>query len=174
MSRHAFTELPSFQNDLARRLRVLEQQFNNRAEAAKAAGVVTKTYQSWVDGRSVPSIKAMAHLAKATNTPLDWIAFGINADLPLSDDFAAGTEPPNNYDWMHRILNLLGDVYRFAGHNPPPDSLYHKAADIYKGIIQWDKSEDRCKAITLAIGMLADDIKPPEPAEQTPTTKRRA
>ena len=132
------------------------------------------TYQTWVDGRSVPSIEAMAHLAKATNTPLDWTAFGINADLPLSDDFAAGTEPPNNYDWMHRILNLLGDVYRFAGHNPPPDSLYHKAADIYKGIIQWDKSEDRCKAITLAIGMLADDIKPPEPAEQTPTTKRRA
>ena len=116
----------------------------------------------------------MAHLAIATNTPLDWIAFGINADLPRSDTFAAGVEPPDNHDWMKNILDLLGDVYRFAGHNPPPDSLYHKAADIYKEIIKWEESEDRARAITMAIGILAPTIKPPEPEPETAEDKRRA
>ncbi len=68
--------IDEFRVYLARRLRVLEQQFKNRAEAAKAAGVVTKTYQTWVSGRSIPSIKAMANLAKATGVSLDWIAYG--------------------------------------------------------------------------------------------------
>ncbi len=123
-------ELPSFRTGLARRLRVLEQQFKNRTEAAKAAGVSKTAYQNWVEAKSAPNIEPLAKLAIATNTPLDWIAFGINADLPRSGTFAAGVEPPDNFDWMKNILDLLGDVYRFAEHNPPPDSLYHKAADI--------------------------------------------
>ncbi|NOR61538.1 MAG: hypothetical protein GQ535_12485, partial [Rhodobacteraceae bacterium] len=99
---------------------------------------------------------------------------GTNASNTPSDDYAADVEPPKNYDWMGEILGLLGDVYRFAGHNPPPDSLYHEAADIYKGIIQWDKSEDRSKAITLAIGMMSSNIKPPEAAPETTEDKLRA
>ncbi len=174
MNKPKSVELPSFRSNLSHRLRVLEQQFKNRAEAAKAAGVAKGTYQTWVDGRSVPSIEAMARLAQATNTPLDWIAFGINADLPRSDTFAAGVEPPDNYDWMKRIVVLLEDVYLFAGHNPPPDSLYHKAADIYKEIIKWEDSEDRARAITMAIGILAPTIKPPEPEPETSEDKRRA
>lgn len=122
MSNQKFRELPSFQGDLARRLRELEKQFQNRAEAAKAAGVVAKTYQSWVDGRSVPSVKAMAHLAKATNTPLDWIAFGTGESVAEEEAKLNRSMLKIDYLLMDEINRKLRELYDKYPKQYPPNS----------------------------------------------------
>lgn len=66
----------SFRDEVGSRLREIENEFKNREEAAKAAGVSKSAFQAWVLGKADPSFEGLSRLAKATGYLLDWIATG--------------------------------------------------------------------------------------------------
>lgn len=70
--------------EISARIRFAADKFNNRAEAANAAGVSKTTVQTWVDGSKSPSFEALARLAGEAGISLDWIATGKGggADTP--------------------------------------------------------------------------------------------
>jgi len=165
---------PSSVNEFTGRLRIVEQQFNNRAEVSKAIGVAKSSYQRWVEGVSTPSFDAMAKLAKVAGVSLDWLAFGEEGQPTQERTGWYRYDPPYNYDWMWQIIDMLGDLYRMNGIEPAPDRLLHEAADIYGEAAKIADPDERSRAISMAVAIMAKVIKPAEPAEQTPTNKRRA
>lgn len=77
----------SFRLELGERVRWLLDEFENRAEAARIAGVTPEHLAAYIGGRAKPPFELLARLAKAKGVSLDWIATG--AGDPLLD----GTEP---------------------------------------------------------------------------------
>ncbi|MBP5857253.1 helix-turn-helix transcriptional regulator [Marivibrio halodurans] len=71
-------DVPGFREDLGKRIRLVEQKFKNREEAARVAGVAKSTLANWIAGLADPSFASLARLAKATDTSLDWLASGIS------------------------------------------------------------------------------------------------
>ena len=74
MSGKAGNEVPGFREEVGNRLRELEGHFENRAAAAKSAGVSKSTFQDWVHGKRDPSFEGLARFAAAVGASLDWIA----------------------------------------------------------------------------------------------------
>ena len=168
------TDLSSFKDGLSARLKKLEESYTNRSEAVRAYGLQKGAYEKWVYARSSPSVEALAKIAKVAGVSLDWLAFGEEGQPAQERTGWHRYDPPYNYDWMWQIIDMLGDLYRMNGIEPAPDRLLHEAADIYGEAAKIADPDERSRAISMAVAIMAKVIKPPEPAEQTPTTKRRA
>jgi len=66
----------TFLIEIGPRIRELEKEYKNRAEAAESIGVGKSTLQAWSDGQRDPSFRAMASFCQQMGRSLDWLAFG--------------------------------------------------------------------------------------------------
>jgi len=93
MSGEAGSEVPGFREEVGNRLRELERNFENRAAAAKAAGVSKSTFQDWVHGKRDPSFEGLARFVVAVGASLDWIA---GLDTRRASQPARGEQAPSD------------------------------------------------------------------------------
>ncbi len=61
----------------------------DQASIAEALGVSRNTVSNWETGRSEPSATYFIRWAQVTGVTLDWLAEGLNAEIPAAD--ATGT-----------------------------------------------------------------------------------
>ena len=147
---------------LSNRLKVLEESYSSRAEALRAYGLAKTTYDKWLYEKSSPSLESIAKIAKAANVSLDWLAFGEEHGQLSSNQDIQKHHGLDNFDWFGLVLEMLGDCYRFCGHNPPPNNYVHDAADIYMATAEIKDHDERRRTIGIAVRLEARNIKPPE------------
>jgi hypothetical protein len=113
-------------------------------------------------------------LAKAAGVSLDWLAFG-EGDQGIAERKGwYRYDPPYNYDWMWQIIDMLGDLYRMNGIEPEPDQLLHEAADIYGEAAKIEDPDERMRAISMAVALMAKVIKHSELPAETVGDQRQA
>jgi phage repressor protein C with HTH and peptisase S24 domain len=108
-----------FRSTFADRLRWLMDQFPNRAEAGRIAGVTPEHLPSYLKGDGAsPRFEAVAKLAAAKNVSLDWLATG---EGPRS---SADAEP----DGFVAVAVQSDSETRYGeGSDAPPPMLFSRA-----------------------------------------------
>lgn len=173
---------PSSVSEFADRLRIVERQFNNRAEVSKAIGVAKSSYQRWVEGVSTPSFDAMAKLAKVAGVSLDWLAFG---DGQGPDGQAAVIDRAAlaiDNERIDKITNSFYGLYsELAGKYDEQDlhSELDRVIAMYNLTIDLPDMDELDRGLKIAMKMHGDSLIDKakvrrEKLPETPTTKRRA
>ena len=167
-------QLDSSKADFLRRLAEIEAKFTTRKEAAQAAGIAQSTFQNWATGKAVPNFQGMANLARASGVSLDWLAFG-TGQAPDGSMAPSAAQCEADSALMSEIYVKIHTLVQDHGQRLSPEQHIAFTCDVYNKVMA--KPDDREEIVSSALGLMATMLKglmPAEPAEQTPTTKRRA
>ena len=159
---------------LAARLRILEGQYKSQADALRAYGINKNTYKNWITEKSLPSLEAVAQIAKVAGVTLDWLAFGEGgtaAEQGPSFDRAALMV---DHERIGKITNSFNVLYEdLAGQYDEEDILpeLNRVIAMYNLTIDTEDDAELDRALKIAMKMHGDSLvdkakvrreKPPE------------
>ncbi len=151
----------TYKGVLGQRLKIVAKRFNNREEAAKAAGVSKPAFEKWVYGASAPSFESIVRLSVESGVSLEWIAFGEEE----TRHEGAEDRTKVGYDLMDELFNDLKEVYQAEGWLIMPESAYKVALDLYREVQTLSTISERRTALKSHVRMHAKHgIRPPETA----------
>ena len=142
--------LPSFDEELGNRLKIIVKKVGGGESAAHIAGVSENMISRYVKGHSKPSFQALALLAQSADVSLDWLA-GFTKENQKEYHFqnhniTIKTQYLNKTDseLLAHLNGIINRAYKDMGGRVSPEDMGRIAAEKYTSILEAsDDPEER-------------------------------
>lgn len=140
--------------DVAARLREVEDAFGGRTHLSDATGYAKSTLQSWVGGRTAPPFTAVVEIATTTGYSLEWLAFGVEPKRPVVDDADVAEAVAGGWINGELLEDILSKIRRFmmAKRQPLTREAYERLGhQLYNQVARFPTAPERNAALQVLL-----------------------